>query len=116
MDVLKGSAGRGGREARRIKAAGYKGEKVVILSASNIPTAKAASIVAADLFKQIGLNADYQEMEWASVATRRMRKEPADQGGWNVWINPRAGAQPIQPGREHAAAHGAAGLFRLAQE
>jgi peptide/nickel transport system substrate-binding protein len=83
--------------AKRIKAAGYGGEKVVILSASNIPTAKAASLVAAELFRSVGLNVDYEEMEWASIATRRMRKDPADKGGWNVWINPGPGLSQFNP-------------------
>ncbi len=96
LDAFKGPRDLDGA-ARRIKVAGYKGEKVVILSASTIPTAKAASLVAADLFKRIGLTVDYQEMEWATVATRRMRKEPADQGGWNVWINPGPGLSQFNP-------------------
>jgi peptide/nickel transport system substrate-binding protein len=83
--------------AQKIKDAGYAGQKVVILSASNIPTAKAASLVAADMLRSIGLNADYQEMDWASVATRRMNKNPADKGGWNIWINPGPGLSQFNP-------------------
>jgi peptide/nickel transport system substrate-binding protein len=83
--------------AAKIKAAGYGGEKVVILSASNVATAKAASLVAAEMLKGIGLNVDYQEMEWAAVATRRMKKDPADQGGWNIWINPGPGLSQFNP-------------------
>ena len=83
--------------AAKIKAAGYGGEKVVILSASNIQTAKAASLVAAEMLKNVGLNVDYQEMEWASIATRRMKKDPADKGGWNIWINPGPGLSQFNP-------------------
>ena len=96
LDVFRGPRDIAG-PAQRIKAAGYGGQKVVILSASNIPTAKAASLVAADVLRRIGLNVDYEEMEWASVATRRMNKNPADKGGWNIWINPGPGLSQFNP-------------------
>lgn len=83
--------------ARAIKAAGYKGEKVVILSASNLPTAKAASLVAADMLHRVGMKVDYQEMDWGTVATRRMSKKPADKGGWSIWINPGPGLSQFNP-------------------
>jgi peptide/nickel transport system substrate-binding protein len=83
--------------AAKIRAAGYNGEKVVILSASNIATAKAASLVAADFLRNVGLNVDYQEMDWGSIATRRMKKDPADAGGWNIWINPGPGLSQFNP-------------------
>ncbi len=83
--------------AKRIKAAGYKGEKILILSATNIPTAKAASLVAADMLRRVGMNVDYAEMDWSTVATRRMRKDPVDQGGWNIWINPGPGLSQFNP-------------------
>ena len=83
--------------ANRIKAAGYNGEKVVILSASNVPTATAASLVAADMLRHVGMNVDYEAMDWGTVATRRMSKQPTDKGGWSIWINPGPGLSQFNP-------------------
>ena len=92
-------------------AAGYKGEKVVILAASTIPTIWAEAQVASDTLKKIGMNTDFQALEWGTVVQRRASKEPIDKGGWNIFytylggfgnISP-APAIPIQSSGETAA-------------
>src|SRR6516162_7653445 len=59
---------RGPKDISRIKqdlaAAGYKGEKVVVLAASTIPTIYAEAQVATDVLQRIGMNIDLQTMEW----------------------------------------------------
>ena len=66
-------------------AAGYKGEKVVMLAASTIPTIWAEAQVASDMLKRIGFNIDFQALEWGTVVQRRASKEPIDKGGWNIF-------------------------------
>ncbi|TCR66582.1 peptide/nickel transport system substrate-binding protein [Bosea sp. BK604] len=83
--------------AAKIKAAGYKNEKVVIMSPGDIPAGKAASIVNADMLQKVGMNVDYAELDWASIAQRRMKKEPVEQGGWNIWIAPGPGLSQFNP-------------------
>ena len=61
-------------------AAGYKGEKVVILAASTIPTIWAEAQVASDTLKKIGMNTDFQALEWGTVVQRRASQEPNRQG------------------------------------
>ena len=70
------------REA--LKAAGYNGEKVVLLAGISVPVIKAVCEVTADLFKRLGINLDYQAMDWPTVVQRRVKTEPVDQGGWSV--------------------------------
>ncbi len=70
---------------KEIIAAGYKGEKVVILAPTDFPILKALADVNADVFKKIGLNTDYQAMDWGTVVQRRASKNPIDKGGWNVF-------------------------------
>jgi peptide/nickel transport system substrate-binding protein len=70
------------REA--LKAAGYNGERVVFLAGVSVPTVKAVSEVTADLFRKLGINLDYQQMEWGTVLQRRVKMEPLDQGGWSA--------------------------------
>jgi peptide/nickel transport system substrate-binding protein len=70
---------------RQLREAGYAGEKVVLLGSTNISILKAVSDVAADLFQRLGLNVDYQAMDWGTVVQRRVRKEPVAQGGWSAF-------------------------------
>lgn len=70
---------------RAILAAGYKGEKVVLLAPTDFPTLKALADVCADTLKQAGFNVDYQSMDWGTVIQRRAKQDPIDKGGWNVF-------------------------------
>lgn len=70
---------------RALREAGYAGEPVVLLASTNIAILKAVSDVAADLFQRLGMNVDYQAMDWGTVVQRRVRKEPPAQGGWNAF-------------------------------
>ena len=67
-----------------ILAAGYKGEKVVILGVSDLAVLKAETDVGADMFQRMGMNVDFQTADWGTVVTRRANKGPVSQGGWNV--------------------------------
>ncbi len=66
-------------------AAGYKGERVVLLAPTDFPILKALADVSADMFKKIGINVDYQAMDWGTVVQRRAKKDPIDKGGWSVF-------------------------------
>jgi peptide/nickel transport system substrate-binding protein len=70
---------------KEILAAGYGGEKVVILAPTDFPILKGLADVNADVFKKIGLNVDYQSMDWGTVVQRRAKKDPIDKGGWSVF-------------------------------
>ena len=69
---------------KAILAAGYKGEKVVVLAPTDLQILKAEADVIADVLQRVGLNVDYQAMDWGSVVQRRTRKEPVAQGGWSA--------------------------------
>jgi peptide/nickel transport system substrate-binding protein len=70
---------------REIMAAGYNGEKVVVLVPTDIAILRAEADVGADLMQKIGLNVDYQAMDWGTVVKRRTMTEPVDKGGWSVF-------------------------------
>ena len=82
---------------RELKAAGYNGEKVVLLAATDFPVLKAMADVAADSLKRAGMNVDYVATDWGTVVTRRAKKEPVDQGGWSAFCTAWAGADQINP-------------------
>ena len=41
--------------------------------------------MASDVLKRIGMNTDFQALEWGTVVQRRASKEAIDKGGWNVF-------------------------------
>jgi peptide/nickel transport system substrate-binding protein len=82
---------------KEIVAAGYKGEKTVILAPTDFPLLKAMADVCADVFQKIGLNVDYQAMDWGSVVQRRTKKEPVEQGGWSVFNTFWSGLDQLNP-------------------
>ncbi|HTZ35422.1 MAG TPA: ABC transporter substrate-binding protein [Stellaceae bacterium] len=81
-----------------LKAAGYNGEKVVVLAATTIPSIWAEASVATDVLQKIGLNVDLQALEWGAVVSRRASKEPIDHGGWNIFYTYLGGFGNISPG------------------
>jgi peptide/nickel transport system substrate-binding protein len=67
-----------------LKEAGYKGEKVVVLHASDVPAIHLSATAIEDLMRRAGFNVEVQTMDWATVAQRRASKEPVDKGGWSL--------------------------------
>jgi peptide/nickel transport system substrate-binding protein len=92
---------RGPKDINKLKAdlaaSGYKGEKIVILAATTIPTIWAEAQVASDILKQIGFNTDFQAMDWPTVVARRASREPIDKGGWNVFYTYLGGFGNVSP-------------------
>lgn len=72
---------------RELEAAGYNGEKFVFLVPTDLPAINAMSEVAADVFRKLGMNMDYQALDWATVVQRLNSQEPIDKGGWNLNAN-----------------------------
>ena len=70
-----------------LKAAGYAGEKVVILNPADIPTIGPFGLVTYDYLKQIGMNVELQSMDWNTLAQRRTKADPVEKGGWSIFHN-----------------------------
>ncbi|TCZ57960.1 ABC transporter substrate-binding protein [Roseicella aquatilis] len=97
LEVLSGP--RDLEAARRaLRAAGYDGRKVVLLVPSDFPTINGLSEVAADTMRKIGFNVDAQVMDWGTLVQRRAKKDPPEQGGWNVFCTTWEGLDVSVPG------------------
>ena len=83
---------------RALIAAGYKGEKVVLLAATDFPTLNALCEVGRDMLVKCGMNVDYAAMDWASVVARRASREPVEKGGWSLFFTFWTGLDVINPG------------------
>lgn len=86
-----------GAARHALKAAGYAGERVVLMSPGDYPRIAALAAVAADLLQRCGMNVDVQEMDWGSVIQRRASKASPEQGGWSVFITTFTGADMSNP-------------------
>ncbi|MGY4803008.1 ABC transporter substrate-binding protein [Teichococcus aerofrigidensis] len=80
-----------------LKQAGYNGEKVVMLVAADVPVTKAQGDVTADMLGRIGMNVDYQSLDWGTVGSRRTSKKPVSEGGWNIFFSWHSGVDCINP-------------------
>ena len=76
---------------------GYKGEPVVLLSTTEIPTIYSLSQVAAAQLKEIGLNVDLQLPDWGTTVARTAKKDPVAQGGWNLFVTTAGGVYAQNP-------------------
>ncbi|WFU12902.1 ABC transporter substrate-binding protein (plasmid) [Rhizobium sp. CB3090] len=64
--------------------AGYKGEPVVLLHSTDLPALVNIAPVAKSLLERGGFVVDMQSMDWQTVLSRRVRKDPPAQGGWSA--------------------------------
>ena len=92
---------RGPKDYAKLKqdliAAGYDGQKIVVLAGANYPTIWAEAQVANDILTRIGFNVDLQAIDWGSVVQRRASREPIDKGGWNIFFTFLGGFGNISP-------------------
>ncbi len=80
-----------------LAAAGYNGERTVVLVATDLPALAAMGLVGADMLKRVGMNVDVQSMDWGSVIQRRSSREPVDKGGWSVFFTSFFGLDQLTP-------------------
>jgi peptide/nickel transport system substrate-binding protein len=82
---------------RMLEASGYGGEKLVFLHPTDQVVYHALSTVAAETFRQIGINVDEQMTDWGTIVQRRPSKEPLDKGGWSIWPAGAPGPEFVDP-------------------
>ena len=80
-----------------LKEAGYKGEPITVLSATDHVTITPATQVLIQAMREAGINVDAQAMDWGSVVSRRAKKEPPAQGGWNIFVTTTGGVGSSNP-------------------
>ncbi len=89
------------RVKRDLAAAGYRGERTVVLAATDIASLNAIAEVAADMFRRIGINVDYQATDWGTVVQRIASRAPVEQGGWSVYTNFVFGISMVSPAADN---------------
>src|SRR5215204_2696541 len=95
-DLLKGP--RNFDAAKKLLAeSGYTNQPVTCLVAQDQSITKAMGDVTADLLKRLGMNVDFNAIDWGTVGTRRAQKSPPGQGGWQMFHTWHAGADCVNP-------------------
>ena len=97
---------------RALQEAGYRGEKINLLAATDFPVINAMSEVAGDYLRRIGINLDYVATDWGSVTSRILNQNPVDQGGWNFMVSWTAGSAQVNPAANNLIrGHGRSAIF-----
>jgi peptide/nickel transport system substrate-binding protein len=78
-------------------AAGYRGEKIVLIASVNAWTLKVFSDITADMLRKVGMDVDEQVMDSATWFKRLNSKKPPDQGGWNLYCSALQGTDALSP-------------------
>ena len=82
---------------RAVEAAGYKGERLVLMQPTDHPVNNAMAQVGADLFRRIGLKVDLQAMDAGTMFARRANRRGVDAGGWSCFPSMVGGADVLNP-------------------
>ena len=80
-----------------LKEAGYNGEPITVLAATDHATITPATQVLIQAMREAGINLDVQSMDWGSVVSRRAKREPPAQGGWNIFVTTTGGVGSANP-------------------
>lgn len=81
---------------RMVRESGYDGTRIVILDATETALSPATQVVA-QAMREIGLNVDYQAMDWGTLSSRRTSKNPVAQGGWSIFLSGPAAPDMSEP-------------------
>ncbi|MDR3532864.1 MAG: ABC transporter substrate-binding protein [Rhodopila sp.] len=71
------------RAKAAMKEAGYAGQTVAMMVATDTPYRKAMGDVGVDAMRNAGMTVDYQAMDWGTAIARRENRGPIDKGGWS---------------------------------
>lgn len=73
------------RARQLLKDSGYKGEKVVILHPTDLPSLSSFAPITAQALSSIGMNVEIRSMDWTTLLSQRTNKAPVANGGWSIF-------------------------------
>jgi peptide/nickel transport system substrate-binding protein len=74
------------RARQLLKESGYDGRPIVIMQPTDLLVIAKLPVVATQLLRQAGFKVDMQAMDWQTLVSRRAKKDPPAQGGWNIFM------------------------------
>jgi peptide/nickel transport system substrate-binding protein len=80
-----------------LKEAGYDGKPIVVMQTTDLNVLTNLAPVAKELLERGGFKVDMQSMDWQTQVSRRAKKGPVDQGGWNISMTAASAALLTDP-------------------
>jgi peptide/nickel transport system substrate-binding protein len=80
-----------------LDAAGYDGTPVVLMHSTDLQVLNNLAPVAAQLLRRGGFTVDMRSMDWQTLVSRRARKDPPGEGGWNAFMTSWVAADVMNP-------------------
>ncbi len=81
-----------------LKEAGYDGTPVVMMHQTDLQSSNNVQPVAKQQLEKAGFKVDMLSMDWQTVVSRRARREPPAQGGWNIFFTTNITLDSDNPG------------------
>ena len=97
MEVLSGQHSLDALRKELVEA-GYKGERIVYLSPTDVPRINAIAEVGVDMLRKLGMNVDEVSTDWGTTVQRSVQRKPPASGGWNVFVAFTGGYDCSNPG------------------
>ncbi|HML13120.1 MAG TPA: ABC transporter substrate-binding protein [Xanthobacteraceae bacterium] len=80
-----------------LREAGYDGTPIVLLHSTDLQVLTNLAPVAKQLMEKAGFTVDMQSMDWQTVVARRVKKDPANAGGWHAMLTSWVSADILNP-------------------
>jgi peptide/nickel transport system substrate-binding protein len=74
------------KAAELLKEAGYDGTPVVLMQSTDLPSLTNLAAVAKVQLEKAGFKVDMQSMDWQTLVSRRVKKDPPSAGGWHAFL------------------------------
>ncbi len=87
-----------------LKESGYDGTPVLMMHQTDLQSSNNVQPVAKQQLEKAGFKVDMVDMDWQSVVSRRARREPPAQGGWNIFFTTNITLDSDNPGTNSYAA------------
>ncbi|HYF07992.1 MAG TPA: ABC transporter substrate-binding protein [Acetobacteraceae bacterium] len=85
------------RAREALRAAGYRGEPVVLMVASNSQVLTSLGAVFEDMLKRVGMTVEVYAVEFNAMLQRRNRRGPVSEGGWSLFVTNWSGSDWLNP-------------------
>jgi peptide/nickel transport system substrate-binding protein len=87
-----------------LKESGYDGTPIAMLHQTDLASSNHFQPVAKQQLERVGFKVELLPMDWQTVVSRRARKEPPAQGGWNIFFTTNITIDVDNPGTSNFAA------------
>jgi len=80
-----------------LQEAGYDGTPIVLMQSTDLVSLSNLAPVTKSLMEKAGFKVDLQAMDWQTLVTRRVKKDPPSAGGWHAFLTSWASVDVLDP-------------------